>query len=438
MIEVSCDVLVVGGGPGGSAAATVLAQKGWSVLQVEKEQHPRFHIGESLLPCNLPILQRLGVLEKTGALGVIKRGADFPTDGDGYQTFDFARALGDSPAYAFQVKREDFDHMLFENARVNGVDAREQITVESVECTGIDGIRAKARDVAGQPMTIVARYVVDASGRDTLLGNALKLKRKNQRHQSAAIFAHFRDVEQRPGDDAGNVSIYRFDHGWCWFIPLPGGVMSVGCVCRPDYLKQRRVGSEQFLHDTIAQMPQAHRRMQAAVRVDVVRVTGNYSYACSRMAGPGWIMVGDAWAFIDPVFSSGVFLAMHSGTHAADLVDAVLREPHREAALQRDFAQRMQRGVRVFSWFIYRFKSPVMRQLFARPRNLYRVEEGVISMLAGDVFDAAAVMRRVYVFKLIYAITALTRPRLWLAEMLARRRQERAQSNTGSTPADQA
>ncbi len=437
-MEIDCDVLVVGGGPAGSSAATVLAQKGWNVLLLEKEQHPRFHIGESLLPCNLPILERLGALAKTEAIGVVKRGADFPKDGDGYQTFQFARALGDSPPHAFQVKREQFDQMLFENAREHGVDAREQVTVETVACDGIGGVRAQARDADGNPLAIAARYLVDASGRETLLGNALKLKRKNRRHQSAAIFSHYRGVEQRPGDDAGNISIYRFAHGWCWFIPLPDGVMSVGCVCRPDYLKQRRVDNGQFLDDTLAKMPKAHARMLAAIRIDAVRVTGNYSYACSRMAGPGWIMVGDAWAFVDPVFSSGVYLAMHSGTRAADLVDTALREPHREAALQRDFALRIERGVRVFTWFIERFNSPVMRDLFARPRNVYRVEDGVVSMLAGDVFDDPAVMRRLRVFKTIFAITALMRPRRWLAELRTRRAQAHARFSGGTTPVDPA
>jgi flavin-dependent dehydrogenase len=436
--HVDCDVLIIGGGPGGTSAATLLARKGWRVLLLEKDRHPRFHIGESLLPCNLPILERLGVLDKVHALGVIKLGADFPSRDGSYQTFHFRRALGHTPAHAFQVKREEFDHMLFAHARESGVDAREQVTVEETEVLGIDSVRATARDADGNAMAISARYLVDASGRDTFLGKRLKLKRKNDRHQSAAIFAHFLDVERRPGDDAGNISIYNFEHGWCWFIPLRDGVMSVGCVCWPEYLKRRKGDTEGFLIDTLKRMPEAFKRMQSARITDEVRVTGNYSYTCSRMAGPGWIMAGDAWAFVDPVFSSGVYLAMHGGSQAADVVDAVLREPSREAGLQRKMARRVRRGVRVFSWFIYRFNSPIMRRLFAHPRNHLRVEEGVISMLAGDVFDSRAVMLRVYLFRLIYAATGLLSIRSWLLDRGQRRRQARAEFRGGTTPVDPA
>jgi flavin-dependent dehydrogenase len=433
-----CDVLVVGGGPGGSTAAALLQRRGHRVIQLEKDRHPRFHIGESLLPCNLPIMEELGVLEKVRALGVLKLGADFPSGDQGYQTFHFRRALGDSPPHAFQVKREEFDQMLFEHARESGVDAREGVKVERVEVDGVGTVTASTRDAAGNERTLRARYLVDASGRDTLLGNTLKLKRKNDKHQSAAIFAHFRGVECRPGDEAGNISIYRFDHGWCWFIPLRDGVMSVGCVCWPEYLKQRRGRNETFLIDTLKQMPAAWARMTGAEMISDVRVTGNYSYTCSRMAGPGWVMVGDAFAFVDPVFSSGVYLAMHSGKQAAALVDEVLREPVREASLQTAFTRRIRRGVRVFSWFIYRFNSPVMRNLFASPRNVWRVEDGVISMLAGDVFDSAPVMRRLHLFKMIYAIGGAFNLKRFIGDLIARRRQARYTFSGGNTPVDPA
>ncbi|MFZ1620587.1 NAD(P)/FAD-dependent oxidoreductase, partial [Dokdonella sp.] len=405
--EVDCDVLVIGGGPGGTTAATMLARKGWKVLLLEKDQHPRFHIGESLLPCNLPIFDALGVAGKVRELGVLKLGADFEASDGNYQTYHFRRALGSSPPHAWQVRRDEFDRMLFEHAREQGVDAREQVKVVAAEARGIDSIHATAHDAEGRQVTVRARYLVDASGRDTFLGSKLKLKRKNPRHQSAAIFAHFHDVELRPGEDAGNISIYRFDHGWSWFIPLREGIMSVGCVCSPDYLKQRKGETGSFLMATLAQMPEAWQRMQHARMVGEVRVTGNYSYTCSRMAGPGWIMVGDAWAFVDPVFSSGVFLAMDGGLRAAEVIDATLREPVLEAVLQRSMAKRRRRGVRVFSWFIYRFNSPAMREMFAQPRNDFRVEDGVISMLAGDVFDSRPVMLRVYLFRLIYTFVSL-------------------------------
>jgi flavin-dependent dehydrogenase len=435
---IECDVLVVGGGPGGSTAATLLQRQGRRVVQLEKEHHPRFHIGESLLPANLPIFDALGVMDKVRALGVLKLGADFPSSEGNYQTFHFARALGTTPPHAFQVKREEFDAMLFAHARECGVDAREGVKVERTTIDGVGAVTAHAVDDAGNTLTVRANYLIDASGRDTLLGNALKLKRKNDAHQSAAIFAHYEGVEARPGEDAGNISIYNFAHGWCWFIPLRDGVMSIGCVCFPDYLKQRRGRNEEFLAATLQLMPDAARRMAGAKMVSDVRVTGNYSYACSRMSGPGWVMVGDAYAFVDPVFSSGVYLAMQGGQQAAAMVGAILGNPARENALQRAFEARIRRGVRVFSWFIYRFNSPVMRHLFAHPGNQWQIEQGVISMLAGDVFDSAPVMRKLKLFKLIYAFYGIGNLRRWWTELLARRRRARVAFTGGTTPVDPA
>ncbi len=170
-----------------------------------------------------------------------------------------------------------------------------------------------------------------------------------------------------------------------------------------------------------------------------MRVTGNYSYTCERMAGPGWIMVGDAFAFVDPVFSSGVYLAMHSGRQAAALVDAILRtEPRASRAADRVHAAHPARRARVLMSFIYRFNSPVMRNLFASPRNTWRVEEGVISMLAGDVFDSAPVMRRLHMFKLIYAIGGIVSLRRFVSDLIERRRQARFAFSGGNTPVDPA
>ena len=403
------DVLIIGGGPAGSTAATLLARAGWRVLMLEKARHPRFHIGESLLPMNLPILERLGVLPAVESIGVRKNGADFPRPADGSTlVFQFSRALRECPDHAFQVKRDEFDQLLFEHARNEGADCRDGVAVERVEFDH-DGRPARvwARPEGGQPFAVRPRYLLDASGRDTFLGSRLKLKRKNPRHQSAAIFSHFNGVERRAGEDAGNITIERFADGWAWLIPLRDGSMSMGVVASPALLKQRRGDSEGFLMDTLRSIPTVRPRIEAAERIAPVHATGNYSYRCTRMNGPGWSLIGDAYVFIDPIFSSGVYLGMYSAERAAGMVDAALRAPAREAALQRALRSELDRGLAEFSWFIYRFTTPTMRHLFSHPRNVLQVEQAVISMLAGDVFDAPAITRRLRLFRVIYLINAI-------------------------------
>jgi flavin-dependent dehydrogenase len=433
-----CDVAVIGGGPAGSTAAALLAQRGYNVIALEKAHHPRFHIGESLLPMNLPLFERLGVLDKVRALGVFKRGADFEADNErGYNTFAFARAIGNSPPHAYQVWRQDFDKMLYEYAAACGANARQGHEAVNIEQNGPRDTRLDIRTDDGRSYRIQARYVVDASGRDTFLSAKKKLRRKNNQHQSAAIFGHFRGADARIGEDAGNISMYRFEHGWMWMIPLPQGVMSVGAVCRPEYLKQRKGRALEFLLDTLQRNPALWRRVERADLIgNEVRVTGNYSYDSTRMGGPGWVLVGDAFAFIDPVFSSGVYLAMSGAEQAAQVVDAALREPATEMALLRKLERRQRTGMDRFSFFIYRFNGPVMRQMFSHPNNTWQLEQSVISMLAGDLFDTPKVLWRLRLFKLVYAINAMRDWRRWRAENNYRLAQAHSQFTGGNTPLD--
>jgi flavin-dependent dehydrogenase len=432
-----CDVAVIGGGPAGSTAATLLAKRGFKVIALEKARHPRFHIGESLLPMNLPVFERLGVLDKVRALGIFKPGADFEADNErGYNTYAFARAIGGSPPHAYQVWRQDFDKMLYDHARASGADAREGHEVLSVEQIGPRETRLQVRTDDGRSYGIQARYLIDASGRDAILSAKKKLRRKNNEHQSAAIFGHFRGAQLRAGEDAGNISIYRFDHGWMWMIPLPDGVMSIGAVCRPEYLKQRKGRTVEFLMDTLNQNPGLRQRIERAELISEVRVTGNYSYDSSQMGGPGWVLVGDAFAFLDPVFSSGVYLAMSGAEQAAAAVDTALREPQRESALLRKLEKRQRAGMARFSFFIYRFNGPVMQQMFRAPRNTWQLEQGVISMLAGDLFDTPKVLRRLNLFKLVYAIVGLRDWRRWRSEHKYRLAQARSEFTGGNTPLD--
>jgi flavin-dependent dehydrogenase len=402
-----CDVLVVGGGPAGSTAAALLAEKGYRVILLEKDRHPRFHIGESLLPLNLPLLQRLGVLEEVERVGMLKYGAEFVSPYHGKAiTFEFANAWDKELPYAFQVRRSEFDHILIRNAAARGATVVEGCKVTDVEFPAEGGAVVTAKKDDGNMRTVRARFLVDASGRDTLLASRFGIKYRNRKHNSAAMFGHFTGAHRLSGKAEGNITVFWFDHGWFWFIPLADGTTSVGAVCWPYYLKLRKTDQTTFFKDTIALCPALAERLKDAELTGPVTGTGNFSYQAERMAGPGYIMLGDAFAFIDPVFSTGVYLAMNSAFKGAEAVDLCLREPARQVVVLKRFEKEIQQGIGTFSWYIYRVTTPALRNLFMGPRNVFRVEEALLSLLAGDVFRPSPIKSRLRIFKAIYYINA--------------------------------
>lgn len=402
------DVLVIGGGPAGTTAATLLRRKGWTVTLVEKDRHPRFHIGESLLPRNMPILRDLGVGEKLAEIGVLKRGADFSADvGDQRVLIDFSKALQADEPTAFQVKRAEFDEMLLRNAEANGVTVHEETTVTSHTFTDGGGVAVTARDRDGVERTLTGKFLIDASGRDTYLSSRLNLKGRNPRHNSAAVFSHFDNVPRRPGDEVGNISIYWFAHGWFWMIPLRDGRMSVGMVCWPKYLKTRTGTLDEFFWQGVALSEPVAARLKDATAVNPLTATGNFSYSSSSMTGDRYLLVGDAYAFIDPVFSSGVYLAMQGATFAAEAVDGLLRQPDRAKAHLKTYEKRVKSGLKIFSWFIYRFTSPAMQALFLKPSDRFGMKAAITSVLAGDVYGRIPLGRHLAFFKVLYAIASV-------------------------------
>ena len=403
------DVLVIGAGPAGSTIATLLAARGHQVTLLEKDHHPRFHIGESLLPANLPLLDRLRVADEVRAIGMVKWGAEFISPWDGrQQEFRFADAWNKSMPYAYQVRRSQFDEILCRNAARSGAHVIQDCRVRNVEF--LDGVHIEAEHQDGRIVRWQARFLVDASGRDTFLSNRLGAKRRNRRHNSAAIFGHYSGAQRNAGERAGHISIYWFDHGWFWFIPLHDGATSVGAVVWPYYLKSRSVPVRQFFLDTIALCPPLAQRLAQATLMTEVEATGNYSYASTSSHGERYLLLGDAYAFVDPVFSSGVMLAMTSAFAGADAIGTCLTAPSRAGAALRAFDRAVRRGPREFSWFIYRISAPTMRDMLLAPRNLLRMKEALLSVLAGDIYGRTPIWNSLRAFKITYRLLALLHP----------------------------
>ena len=431
-----CDVLVVGAGPAGCTAAALLAERGHDVLLVEKDRHPRFHIGESLLPLNTALFDRLGITERVAALGVHKPGAEFVADDTGRRVqFSFADGLDKRFTSSWQVRRADLDLLLFETAVARGARALQETRVVSFEQAvpgrgpGASRAEVVARDAAGE-LQIRPRFVLDASGRDTFTANRLGTKQANRKNNTAAVYAHYRGAEFRSGVHEGFISVHLAEDGWFWMIPLTDGVMSVGFVGDASVFAGaeggRRGTPTALLERRIAGSPTVSARMRGAERVSEVVGTGNYSYTSSTNWAEGCLMVGDAFAFLDPVFSSGVLLAMTSGELAVEVAEGWLKSPalgrKRAAAMERTMRHAMGR----IAWLVYRINTPALRMLFMAPRNAFRMRDGLVSLLAGNLRGNRDTVLPVLAFKTVYYVMSAllrmgVRPRIEpvAAEMVA-------------------
>ncbi len=409
----NCDVLVIGGGPAGATAAALLAQRGRDVVLLEKDAHPRFHIGESLLPRNSAVFDRLGVREKVAALGVHKPGAEFVSDATG-QSVNFAFALGldREYTYSWQVPRAEFDALLFATASSHGARAVESCRVTELQLAPAGGrSQVTATDANGTVRKFSANFVIDASGRDTFLAGRLRTKRSDKRNNTAALFGHFRNVQRRTGDLEGYITVHLAEDGWFWMIPLPDGIMSIGFVGSQAAFKGRAGSPHDLFMARLDASPTVSIRMQGATLVSEVTSTGNYSYRSASVWGEGYLMIGDAYAFVDPVFSSGVLLAMTTAELGAEIADTWLDNPAAGRALARKMDRDVRQAIARISWLIYRINTPALRKLFMAPRNILRMRDGLVSLLAGNLRGSWRLAVPVLAFKSIYHATSLW---MWL------------------------
>ncbi len=402
--DFACDVLVIGGGPAGSTAAALLARRGRDVVLIEKSEHPRFHIGESLLPRNLAVLERLGVADEIRAIGVHKPGAEFVSDSCGRSVaFPFRLALAGGATHSYQVRRSEFDKILFDNATRAGARTLQRTRATDIERHPRHSV-VTVRSGSGATRRITARYVLDASGRDSFLAPRLGERRIDKRNNTASVYAHYRDVTPREAGMAGYISIHLAEDGWFWVIPLPDGVTSVGFVGTQAAFRDRGGDNADFLEARIAASPTLSARLAGATRCSEVTATGNYSYRAARSWDENICLIGDAFAFVDPMFSSGVLMAMTAGELGAGTADAWLDDPARGRVMARRAERRLAGAIDRISWLIYRINDPVMRGLFLSPRNTLRMRDGLVSLLAGNLDRDLRGALPVLAFKCVYRV----------------------------------
>ena len=323
----SADVIVIGGGPSGTTAATLLAQRGLRVVLLERDHFPRFHIGESLIPQTYGVLERLKMLPKMKSSHFIKKySVQFVSErGRLSEPFYFCDHRPHESSQTWQVRRSEFDHLMLDNARSQGVEVHEGARVLDVLFEGDQAVGVLVqREGEAQPVEIRAQVIVDGSGQQSLIMSKLGLREWDPLLKKAAVWTYWKGAFRDTGHDEGATVVIQVQgkQGWFWYIPLHDDIVSVGVVASHEYLFRDRESKdfEKIYFEEVAKCPGVQPRIAGATRCDIFRAEKEYSYRATRAAGNGWVLVGDAFGFLDPLYSSGVLLALKSGQMAADAV----------------------------------------------------------------------------------------------------------------------
>jgi flavin-dependent dehydrogenase len=379
------DVAVIGGGPGGATTAGFLAREGLSVALFERETFPRLRVGESMLPAMLPVLDRLGardLVERHGFL--VKHGATFYDEESGQSQRFFFLEGKPWPPYSYQMPRAEFDTLLLDHVRSLGVDVHQPAAVEGVAFDR-DGVTLTS--INGGAQSTRARFLVDASGRESFLASRVGHRERIPNLGKVALFAHFRGAARAAGREEGNIGIHVFEDGWFWWIPFSGDVTSVGCVVHARTVRGRERSLEALYEDMIGRCSGVATRLVDAERVTPIHPVANFSYVNRPVAGDRFVCVGDTVAFVDPIFSGGVFIAMRSGELAAEAIAQAFREDRFEAARFQRYERAVQRGLTPFFKMIHKYYEPAFFELFLQPSNKFGMSDAVLSMLAGGFFQ---------------------------------------------------
>jgi flavin-dependent dehydrogenase len=414
------DFAVAGGGPAGTSAAISLAQRGHSVVLFERETFPRFHIGESLLSTANDAFALLGVADRMEEAEFPEKwGARlFSHDGLSGRTVDFAEVTEVARPKTYQVSRAKFDHILLERAREAGVAVREGVRVATIEFAS-DAATLDFAGTDGLAQRVRVRAMVDATGREGLVARKYGLRTDEPKLANIAVFSHFTGVPRLPDDRPDDIRlIAREDAGWFWLIPISKELMSVGVVLPKDaYMQKAKGAPEEILGSAIADTPVVAELMRNAHREWPVRVEKDFSYSASAYAGDRWILAGDAGSFLDPVFSTGVSIAMESGIEAAAELDRALARNDFSARSFAAFSKRQRKRFQTFRRFVIGFYSPQFRDVFFDPHPPRHIFRAVVTILAGR-WDAS--LRTRILNRLFFFIVRLQKRR-WVAPARFRR-----------------
>ena len=394
------DVAIIGGGPAGSTAATFLARQGHKVLVLEREKFPRFRIGESLLPYSMDAFARLGVIEKLDARFLPKYGAEITTAcGTNRVQIFFKNGFRAKHEHAYQVTRSEFDKLLLDHAAENGAIVWEEANVEGCEFGAEEvGVRVKT---PGGPKRIRTRYLLDCSGRGSVVGSHFKLKQSYAHLKKFSVFAHYENVARDEGKTGTFIRLIIGRGHWFWMIPLTATKMSIGIVMDIAEFKAMKKTPEAVLEDAIREQPEIWSRMTESSRVTEVYSASDFSFRNTSLCGDRWLLAGDAAGFIDPVFSTGVFLGIRSGEEAAKAIGEALGNPRRRAAVFKKYERGVNRVMNLYLRFVGNWYKPQFAEIITNPVHHFKLAATVNAVLAGNLSNSFSIWWRLQVFYLV-------------------------------------